>query len=157
MQMIQRQREFQQRCGYNFPMMTTQQRIAYVKDMVLAATAELHEALDETSWKPWTHGDTSIDDTKFCAELVDVTCFLLNLWLVGNPDLSVEQLSYVINHTHANKMLINHQRQSEGYDGQAKCPQCRRALDDPGVECEVRTDGYHCAKTGTTYLNDARS
>jgi hypothetical protein len=28
-------------------------RIQYIKDMVLAATDELHEALAEVGWKPW--------------------------------------------------------------------------------------------------------
>ena len=32
-------------------------RVAYVRDMVLACTDELHEALNEVTWKPWTTED----------------------------------------------------------------------------------------------------
>lgn len=156
-QMLERQLTFQQSLGFDFTTMSITERVQYVRDMVQAATAELHEALDETSWKPWAKGEPFLYVHQFCSELVDVLCFVFNMWLVANHDLTPEQLATVIHTVYTGKVSLNHQRQRDGYDGRAKCPQCRRALDDPGIECEVSDGGYHCAKTGTTYLNDTRS
>ena len=58
-------------------------RVAYVRDMVLACTDELHEALNEVTWKPWTTGGPRVHDEHLFAELIDVLHFVFNLLLVA--------------------------------------------------------------------------
>jgi hypothetical protein len=154
--MLERQLAFQRHLGFDFAAMSTRERVDYVKQMYVAAVKELGEALDETSWKNWAKGEFFHEDAVL-GELIDVTCFLLNLFFVACPDLTPHELANMIDVAHETKTSINRRRQVEGYDGTAKCPQCKRALDDPAVECETSTDGYHCVKTGTTYLNDAHA
>jgi hypothetical protein len=52
--MIEMQRELQTKTyGHDFTVMSTQDRVHFIKENVLAMTDELHELLAETSWKPW--------------------------------------------------------------------------------------------------------
>lgn len=132
--------------GYNFQRMLPAERIQYVKDMKLALSAELQEALDETAWKPWAAQPPHarwVNRDAYVGELVDVLHFLVNMLLVlgDDPrDLAVEVFTrYQVKHN------INRKRQAEGYDGvSTKCGHCRRALDDPGITCWRRGDQGWC-------------
>lgn len=119
-----KQRQLQERLGYHFDTMTEAERVHYVKDMVLALTDELHEALAEcTGWKPWATVDHDIDREKYVGELVDCLHFLMNLFLVVNTPVETIIERYL------RKNKVNHQRQDDGYDGKNKCVECQRELD----------------------------
>jgi hypothetical protein len=120
------------------------ERIQYVKDMVLAATVELGEALDETQWKPWALGSNRINVDAYVGELVDVWHFLMNLLLAAgyDPAGAADKLyeGYLV------KRGVNEKRAAEGYDAvSTKCVSCRRALDDRAVSCWRRGDRGYCA------------
>lgn len=155
-QMIQRQRDLQERLGYHFEMMSLRERISFTRDMYVAAMQELGEALDETSWKPWATGEF-IHTFALIGELSDTWQFLTNMWFAAFPEASADQLAEMMNTTHSAKVDVNVRRLENGYDGTEKCPQCRRALDDPAVECSAGPLGYHCAQTGHTYWYDTPS
>lgn len=103
---------------------TTLQRIDFIKDMHIALTDELHEALAETGWKPWA-SSKHINVREFKGELVDAFHFFMNLCLVVN--MSPEELfeMYKVKHQR------NIDRSTEGYDGiDGKCVGCKRSFDD---------------------------
>lgn len=121
------QRQFQQRLGYNFDTMTEKQQIAYIKEMYIALVAELHEAIDETTWKSWAEDSPGINDHEaYGYELVDALHFLLNLFMVAGWGPEQIYDAYLA------KMKVNNQRQDGGYRlSETKCSWCRRALDEP--------------------------
>lgn len=135
--MIAQQGELQRRLGYDFDKMTIDERIEFVKTMTLAATAELHEALNEVSWKPWAtskHFHTS----RLLAELNDAWQFITNIWLAAAPEATPAELAQFMQTTLDEKLQVNHQRIENGYDGvTGKCFNCKRALDDPHVKCRA--------------------
>lgn len=111
--------------------MDEETRNQYIRDMVLAATDELHEALAEVGWKPWATS-RHLNRDAFVGELVDVLHFLVNLWLAAGATAEEVEQRYM---DKANRNMI---RQNQGYDGVwGKCPECNRALDDPGVMCSM--------------------
>jgi dimeric dUTPase (all-alpha-NTP-PPase superfamily) len=102
--------------------------IQFFKDMVLALTDELHEAMNEIGWKPWaTSKHFNTEAVK--GELVDCLHFFINLCLVAGLEPDSLHSRYVT------KNKKNALRQMEGYDGLNKCPGCKRALDDAATEC----------------------
>jgi hypothetical protein len=107
-----------------------EERIQFLKDMLLAAEDELHEALGEIGWKPWATS-RHINREAFKSELVDTFQFFMNLCFgVG---LTPHELAKL----HEAKVEKNIQRHVIGYDGvSTKCPMCKRALDDDSVSCE---------------------
>jgi dimeric dUTPase (all-alpha-NTP-PPase superfamily) len=108
-------------------------RVMYIKDMVLAMTDELHELLNETGWKPWATS-RHVNREAAVGELVDVWHFFMNLMLALN--VSPNELF----DRYMEKRQRNIQRQQNGYDGvSGKCPKCKRALDDPAVFCTSAT------------------
>lgn len=111
------QRDFQSSLGIDPAPDSLDERVALVKDNVLAATDELHEVLHETSWKPWAT-NKKFNETKVQAELVDVLCFVLNLCLVSG--LTADRL-FVL---YMQKMAVNFKRQELGYADKAKCSVC---------------------------------
>lgn len=133
--MITQQAELQRRLGYDFSKMTIDDRIEFVKTMTLAATAELHEALNEISWKPWAtskHFYTS----RLLAELSDAWQFIANIWIAVAPDETPATIAQFMQTTLDEKLQVNHRRIENGYDGvSTKCPVCGRATDDPNVRC----------------------
>jgi len=138
-------------------------RIRYIKDMVLAATDELHEALNEVSWKPWTSGDPTINEEAFFAELVDVVHFVMNLLLVAHAGWTPDRVAIELAARYTAKNRKNLRRQLDGYDGRNKCPGCRRALDDDAVLCRRYTmpdyDGvaeFICYPTACRYYEDGK-
>ena len=114
--------------------LSDEERIEFIKNMVLAATDELHEALNEVGWKPWA-SSRHINRDAYVGELIDVMHFLVNLFLAVGATADEVETRYQM------KADKNARRQLEGYDGVAnKCPDCRRAYDDIGVTCSA-TEG----------------
>ena len=114
---------------------TNEEKIQFIKDMVLALEDEAHEFLGEVGWKPWATS-RHINREAAQGELVDLFHFFMNLCMVVDltPDLLFEK--------YRAKRMRNIARQQEGYDGvKGKCPHCKRALDDTGVLC--REDEAH--------------
>jgi len=119
----------------------------FVRWNVLAAHAELTEALEETRWKPWAvfeEGDDVVPDAQaFTSELVDVCMFVANLLVTaGVSDADFERVYHA-------KWAKNIERQSrvEGYQsrrGVDKCTVCARSFDDVGRY----KDTAFCSKCG---------
>ena len=127
-EMFKLQGTLQQHLGYDFDAMDAKVLIEYIRTNVLALTHELHEALDETYWKPWAAKPPGFRDHKrYLEEIVDATHFLLNLCVAGR--ITADELFTAFEA----KNLVNHQRKDAGYTGMEKCdgPGCRRSLDDP--------------------------
>jgi hypothetical protein len=134
--LFEMQGSLQQQMGYDFDRMDSKALIEYIRWNVLALEDELHEALNETHWKPWITASPDFKDReRYLGEIVDVTHFLLNLCLAGR--ITPDELMSAFE----GKNARNYQRQEEGYDGTDKCdgPDCRRALDEPGLLGAVRT------------------
>lgn len=132
--MLAMQRELQLRYnnGKNIEDFTDEERMAAIRENVLACTDELHEALAETGWKPWATSN-HINREAFHSELVDAWHFFMNLMLHSGMTAQNLYEGYL------DKNRRNHQRQEHGYDGVVgKCPGCKRAYDDKGVKCKLR-------------------
>jgi dimeric dUTPase (all-alpha-NTP-PPase superfamily) len=85
-------------------------RMDYIRTMVLATEDELHEALRETDWKPWSkHPIKMINRENYKAELVDAWHFFMNLLLVAN--ISADEFF----NEYLRKNDINHDREDNGY------------------------------------------
>lgn len=116
-----------------------EERIQFAKDMHIALTDELHEALAEIGWKPWATSK-HFNEEAYKGELVDAFHFFMNLCMVAKmgPDELFEKYKA--------KRLKNIKRQEEGYDGvSTKCGVCKRALDDNAVLCheDVNHPGFY--------------
>ena len=115
---------------------SNEEKIQYLKDMILAGEDELHEAMAEMGWKPWA-SSRHINRDAVVSELVDTMQFIMNmLTALGATAGEVETKHY-------QKLRVNWQRlESKAYDGVAgKCPICKRALDDPTTKCQP---GKYC-------------
>ena len=107
-------------------------RSQFVKDMVLALEDELHEALAEVHWKPWSTATQegaqlykSGDNALFVSELVDALHFFLCLCLAAGA--TAEDIIAKYEEKHAR----NRARQASGYDDlRGKCRVCKAARDD---------------------------
>jgi dimeric dUTPase (all-alpha-NTP-PPase superfamily) len=119
---IEAQSAFQKRVGRDFETCSMAERIQSIKDDIIALEDELHEALAETTWKPWVKGEPEINRDKYVGELIDALHFLCNLFLVVGAD------AHEIHERYFRKNKINHQRQEDGYTGE-KCRVCHRELD----------------------------
>ncbi len=109
--------------------LTEDERAQYIRDMSLALTDELHEALNETGWKPWATS-RHFNREAFIGEMIDVLHFWCNLILLAN----VGEREIV--DAYCAKAEKNAKRQMAGYDGVAgKCQTCNRAFDDSAVLC----------------------
>jgi len=105
------------------------EQMDWIRWNVLALEDELHEALQETGWKPWAKSE-HINREAYVSELVDAFHFLMNLMLV--VDCSAEEFFA----KYLEKKQINADRQAAKYDGvSTKCLVCKRALDDRAVTC----------------------
>jgi dUTPase-like protein len=152
-EMLLGQRQLQERLGHNFETMSHAERLAYVKEMYVAATLELGEALNETTWKSWTVGDPHINILPFISELSDAWQFIANMWFAALPFATPGQVADAMRETLLTKLQVNHRRADDDYDGvSTKCPQCKRALDDPHVMCSAD----HCIiATQTTRVSSS--
>lgn len=117
--------------GFDFDAMTDEERKSYLATMTLALYSEVAELQAEFPWKTWAR-DEGIRGEAVGGEAVDALHFLANILLaVGWTDEKLEE-KYLA------KMQINRDRQARkgGYSTvEGKCPICRRALDDPAVNC----------------------
>lgn len=106
-------------------------RAEYVRMNVLGASSELHEALNETGWKPWATSQHFNTDAVI-GECVDAFHFIINIMLASG--IAPDRLADMFFEKYLEKNERNGTRQEEGYDGvSSKCPHCSRALDDVGV------------------------
>lgn len=93
-----------------------------------ACEDEIHEAMAEVDWKPWTKNPVrTINEEAFLKEMVDAFHFFMNLLLCALPD-SPEVIADKFTRAYLTKNAINAQRQAEGYTGKNKCPGCHRDL-----------------------------
>ena len=108
-------------------------KVQFIKDMHIAITDELHEALGETTWKPWTKHVVQVNREAYKGELVDAFHFFMNLMLI--EDITVEEFFEAYREKHNR----NKQRwaQEGGYQGTDKCPRCKRAWDDIRAHSDV--------------------
>lgn len=132
--LLQRQREFQAALGLDRNDMTQPVMANYLRTQAFSLIAEVVEALDETHWKPWATPPPGVlgvvNRQRYVGELADVFIFTMNLMLAGN--VSMMELAQAVDA----KITKNIQRQADGYDGRSeKCPACKRAYDDAGVQC----------------------
>lgn len=117
--------------GYDFDGMSDEDRIQFIKNMAFALEDEVHEAVNETGWKPW-QTSRHINHEAYREELIDAFHFLLNLIIAAGIDPEV-----FVNLFFA-KQRKNRARQLNGYDGvMGKCPKCKRSFDGAGVQCNV--------------------
>lgn len=134
--MIMEQLALQHKLGAVRDEMSVTERIEGIRIMVLAATAELHEALDETGWKPWATSKHINEEAAF-GELRDAWQFLTNAMLLvtmNDPAHLTQRLYDAL----MDKLSVNYDRIDQRYDGiTGKCKQCKRALDDPANLREV--------------------
>lgn len=113
--------------------MTDEERIQYIRMNILALSDELHEAMNETGWKPWA-SSRHINTDGYLSELVDVFHFFMNLMFATG--YSPDELTDLLYGGYLDKQRKNIARQAAGYDGiTGKCPGCKRAYDDKGVRC----------------------
>lgn len=132
-----------------------EERALFIKDMVLALSDELHEALQEVGWKPWATS-RHVNDEAFKGELIDAWHFFMNLILVSGMDPFDFMQRYISKHDK------NASRQKAGYDGVAnKCPGCRRALDDDAVRCVpivgANPPSFYCTQADHIVLLEAQN
>ena len=127
---LDRQRELQKKhYGVDVTTLSDEERAQYIRDMSLALADELHEALNETGWKPWATS-RHVNRQAYLGELIDVLHFWCNLVLITNTN---EKELLDMYFAKADK---NARRQLAGYDGVAgKCTTCGRAFDDTAVLC----------------------
>lgn len=130
--LLETQRAFQMRASAHkaaYDIHEPEVLIPEFKDMVMALQDELHEALAEIGWKPWAES-RHFNTEAVQGELIDAFCFLTSLMLIAGMDANTVFNKYML------KMAINHKRQDDGYDAvSGKCPDCKRAYDDPAVLC----------------------
>ena len=105
----------------------------YLKDMALATLDEIHELLGEFGWKPWA-SSRHINVEAARGEWIDAWHFMMNM--ANKLDMTEEMIQTL----YYAKAAINLERIENGYDGvSTKCPGCKRALDDPSVDCYKST------------------
>lgn len=108
------------------------------KNMHIAITDELHEALAEMGWKPWA-SSRHFNEQAVKGELVDAFHFFINMCMLAGVSADDLIEGYV------NKSGKNIARQEAGYDGvSTKCPACHRALDDDAVKCTKDDGEFWC-------------
>jgi len=109
------------------------ERVRYLKDMVLACVAELTgEALGEFGWKPWATS-RHVNEKALFGELRDAWQFLTNAMFAALR-LPPAELADALYDAVLEKHAVNLRRVRDGYDGvSTKCVRCRRALDDVGT------------------------
>lgn len=122
------------------PMMLEEEdRAQFIRDMTLALEDELHEALNETGWKPWATS-RHLHNTAFTKELIDAWHFFMNLMLVAAAaeEMTIEEYAQWFYQRYREKNGINAQRQADGYDGlTSKCQICKRDI----LEAEISMCG----------------
>jgi len=121
--------------GFDPPLLQGRERGDYVTWNVVALEDELHEAMQELSWKPWATDDF-FNREAYLDELVDAFHFLLNLvFVAGKAEsgyLDLDELSFEFFTRYMKKAQINVERQKTpgGFKTLGtKCPDCGRAIE----------------------------
>ncbi len=96
MQEIVKRIESQQRVmGYlDFAWKSEQNRMQYIREIVLALVKETSEFLDEVPWKPWalpSNTKSQYDTEKANLEICDIIVFAVVLHLTLDPETSLEE------------------------------------------------------------------
>lgn len=115
--MIHMQRTLQERAyGYNFSEMDIKERVAFIKEMSIHATQEMHEMMYELPFfKPWKDYSNMSEDEintamdKAREEYVDFVHFFLNI------GIALQLTSDDILKGYSSKNYENYRRQTEGY------------------------------------------
>jgi hypothetical protein len=142
--MLTNQLKLQHKLGHEFGRMTDDERVEYIKEMYIATTIELAEALGEISWKTWTTKPPSVQLLPFIKELGDAFQFIMNMWFAAMPNAKPAEIAAAMFATHTAKIAVNHKRIDENYDGiSTKCHSCKRAREDAEVDPGVY--GWTCA------------
>jgi dimeric dUTPase (all-alpha-NTP-PPase superfamily) len=111
-ELLMLQRRLQEDCYHtDFDGMDNEERIAFIRQNVLALEDELHEALREVGWKSWAR-TKYVHETRLQEELIDALHFMLSLLLAANMDADEVYERYLT------KNRINRRRQQEGYSGE---------------------------------------
>lgn len=114
--MLQKQKELQERLGYDFSSMTQEEITAYIKEFSIHLTQELHEMLYVLPYfKPWKdysamtveEYEAGMEEAR--KEFIDMFHFVLNIALA--LDMSDKDIYYM----YMEKNEENHKRQDEGY------------------------------------------
>jgi dimeric dUTPase (all-alpha-NTP-PPase superfamily) len=111
-EMLRMQEELQRKYNGGFAPqdLEGERRIDFIRTMILATEDELHEALRETAWKPWSnHLIRGINREGFLSEMIDAWHFYMNLLLVANITADEFFNAYL------RKNQINHDREDNGY------------------------------------------
>lgn len=114
--MLQKQKELQERLGYDFSRMTQKEITAYIKEFSIHLTQELHEMLYVLPYfKPWKDYSTMTAEEYEAGmeearkEFIDIFHFMLNIALALNMSDKDIYNMYMA------KNKENHKRQDEGY------------------------------------------
>jgi len=114
--MLQKQKELQERLGYDIDGMDTEDRAAYIKEFSIHLTQELHELLYEIpffkKWKTYSNMSEEEINASWAAakkEYIDMLHFMLNIGLALG--FSAEEMHDM----YMSKNKENHKRQDEGY------------------------------------------
>jgi hypothetical protein len=130
--MLGAQLNLQIEAGMNPIEMSVEQVIEYIKTMTLAATDELHEALNEIGWKTWATS-RHINSVAAFSELRDAWQFLTNLMFAVTGEDDPENLADMLESSLYKKIALNQARILEMYTGLDKCGGCRRSLDEVSI------------------------
>ena len=107
----------------------TREKIEAYRINMMALQDELHEALNEMSWKPWAKAEYFNDD-RVQQELVDAWHFFMNLMIISGMGAEKLHLRYLA------KRKVNIKRQEDGYDGVSTKDENGNATDEPPLDFE---------------------
>lgn len=115
--------------GKDISKLNTREKIEAYRINMMALQDELHESLNEMSWKPWAKAEYFNDD-RVQQELVDAWHFFMNLMIISGMDAEKLHLRYLA------KRKVNIKRQEDGYDGVSTKDENGNATDEPTLDFE---------------------
>lgn len=115
--------------GKDISKLDTREKIEAYRINMMALQDELHEALNEMSWKPWAKAEY-FNDGRVQQELVDAWHFFMNLMIISGMDAEKLHLRYLA------KRKVNIKRQEDGYDGVSTKDENGNATDEPTLDFE---------------------
>lgn len=115
--------------GKDISKLDTREKIEAYRINMMALQDELHEALNEMSWKPWAKAEYFNGD-RVQQELVDAWHFFMNLMIISGMDAEKLHLRYLA------KRKVNIKRQEDGYDGVSTKDENGNATDEPTLDFE---------------------
>lgn len=115
--------------GKDISKLDTREKIEAYRINMMALQDELHEALNEMSWKPWANAEYFNAD-RVQQELVDAWHFFMNLMIISGMDAEKLHLRYLA------KRKVNIKRQEDGYDGVSTKDENGNATDEPTLDFE---------------------